>query len=165
MYRRNSFKKYVCMFVLTCKCCHAICGQVRLLCTRACVISLYSCTLFSIVFGTQNAYAHVSRSAYSRTYLRTFAKKYCIKTHAQTHMGPRNDYVASTLTRPSTRRIVCRCSQRGLDTVHVLTTQDPLFMLYTSGSTGKPKGVLHTTAGYMTWAATTFKVSMHQNNF
>ena len=30
-------------------------------------------------------------------------------------------------------------------------------MLYTSGSTGKPKGVLHTTGGYMTWAATTFK--------
>ncbi|KAJ1482544.1 hypothetical protein T484DRAFT_1803742 [Baffinella frigidus] len=34
---------------------------------------------------------------------------------------------------------------------------DPLFMLYTSGSTGKPKGVVHTTAGYMIWAATTFK--------
>jgi acetyl-CoA synthetase len=33
----------------------------------------------------------------------------------------------------------------------------PLFMLYTSGSTGKPKGVLHTTAGYMVYAATTFK--------
>ena len=26
-----------------------------------------------------------------------------------------------------------------------------------SGSTGKPKGVLHTTGGYMVWAATTFK--------
>jgi len=26
-----------------------------------------------------------------------------------------------------------------------------------SGSTGKPKGVLHTTAGYMIYAATTFK--------
>ena len=35
--------------------------------------------------------------------------------------------------------------------------EDPLFILYTSGSTGKPKGVLHTTAGYMVWAATTFK--------
>ena len=35
--------------------------------------------------------------------------------------------------------------------------EDPLFMLYTSGSTGKPKGVVHTTAGYMVWAATTFK--------
>jgi acetyl-CoA synthetase len=31
----------------------------------------------------------------------------------------------------------------------------PLFILYTSGSTGKPKGVLHTTGGYMVWAAMT----------
>ncbi len=35
--------------------------------------------------------------------------------------------------------------------------EDPLFILYTSGSTGKPKGVLHTTAGYMVFAAYTFK--------
>ncbi|KAG8233845.1 hypothetical protein J437_LFUL006868 [Ladona fulva] len=35
--------------------------------------------------------------------------------------------------------------------------EDPLFLLYTSGSTGKPKGVLHTTAGYLLYAATTFK--------
>ena len=34
--------------------------------------------------------------------------------------------------------------------------EDPLFILYTSGSTGKPKGVLHTTGGYLTWAAMTF---------
>lgn len=34
--------------------------------------------------------------------------------------------------------------------------EDPLFILYTSGSTGKPKGVLHTTAGYLLWAAMTF---------
>jgi len=33
--------------------------------------------------------------------------------------------------------------------------EDPLFLLYTSGSTGKPKGVLHTTGGYLTWAAMT----------
>jgi len=38
-----------------------------------------------------------------------------------------------------------------------LDSEDPLFILYTSGSTGKPKGVLHTTGGYMVWAATTFK--------
>ncbi|ORC89219.1 acetyl-CoA synthetase [Trypanosoma theileri] len=37
--------------------------------------------------------------------------------------------------------------------------EDPLFMLYTSGSTGKPKAVVHTTAGYMVFAATTFKYS------
>ncbi|MBV9576026.1 MAG: acetate--CoA ligase, partial [Gammaproteobacteria bacterium] len=32
---------------------------------------------------------------------------------------------------------------------------DPLFILYTSGSTGKPKGILHTTAGYLVYAAIT----------
>lgn len=38
-----------------------------------------------------------------------------------------------------------------------LDAEDPLFILYTSGSTGKPKGVLHTTAGYMVYAAATHK--------
>ncbi|HED19800.1 MAG TPA: acetate--CoA ligase [Gammaproteobacteria bacterium] len=33
--------------------------------------------------------------------------------------------------------------------------EDPLFILYTSGSTGKPKGVLHTTGGYLLFAAIT----------
>ncbi|WP_158916473.1 acetate--CoA ligase [Caulobacter sp. S45] len=33
--------------------------------------------------------------------------------------------------------------------------EDPMFILYTSGSTGKPKGVLHTTGGYLFWAAFT----------
>lgn len=33
--------------------------------------------------------------------------------------------------------------------------EDPLFILYTSGSTGKPKGVLHTSGGYLLWAACT----------
>jgi acetyl-CoA synthetase len=35
--------------------------------------------------------------------------------------------------------------------------EDPLFILYTSGSTGKPKGVLHTSGGYLVWAAMTHK--------
>lgn len=38
-----------------------------------------------------------------------------------------------------------------------MDAEDPLFLLYTSGSTGKPKGVMHTTGGYMVYAATTFK--------
>ena len=38
-----------------------------------------------------------------------------------------------------------------------MDSEDPLFILYTSGSTGKPKGVVHTTGGYMVYAATTFK--------
>jgi acetyl-CoA synthetase len=36
--------------------------------------------------------------------------------------------------------------------------EDPLFILYTSGSTGKPKGVLHTTGGYLVYAALTHEV-------
>ncbi|MEO0366473.1 MAG: AMP-binding protein, partial [Pseudomonadota bacterium] len=38
-----------------------------------------------------------------------------------------------------------------------MNAEDPLFILYTSGSTGKPKGVLHTTGGYLVYAATTFR--------
>ncbi|BAP80137.1 acetyl-CoA synthetase [Pseudomonas sp. 10B238] len=33
--------------------------------------------------------------------------------------------------------------------------EEPLFILYTSGSTGKPKGVLHTSGGYLLYAALT----------
>ncbi len=36
-----------------------------------------------------------------------------------------------------------------------MSAEDPLFILYTSGSTGKPKGVLHTTGGYLLYAAMT----------
>jgi len=43
------------------------------------------------------------------------------------------------------------CPAEGFDAEH------PLFILYTSGSTGKPKGILHTTGGYLTGTATTFK--------
>ncbi len=35
--------------------------------------------------------------------------------------------------------------------------EDPLFILYTSGSTGKPKGVLHTSGGYLVFAAMTHR--------
>jgi acetyl-CoA synthetase len=37
--------------------------------------------------------------------------------------------------------------------------EHPLFVLYTSGSTGKPKGIVHSTGGYMLWAALTMKWS------
>ena len=36
-----------------------------------------------------------------------------------------------------------------------MSAENPLFILYTSGSTGKPKGVLHTTGGYLVYAAMT----------
>ncbi|MFP1732790.1 acetate--CoA ligase [Lonsdalea quercina] len=38
-----------------------------------------------------------------------------------------------------------------------LQAEDPLFILYTSASTGTPKGVLHTSGGYLVYAALTFK--------
>ena len=41
-----------------------------------------------------------------------------------------------------------------------MNAEDPLFILYTSGSTGTPKGVVHTTAGYLVYAAMT-----HQHVF
>jgi acetyl-CoA synthetase len=41
----------------------------------------------------------------------------------------------------------CPCEEMG--------AEDPLFILYTSGSTGTPKGVLHTTGGYLLYAAVT----------
>jgi acetyl-CoA synthetase len=39
-----------------------------------------------------------------------------------------------------------------------LDSEHPLFILYTSGSTGKPKGIKHTTGGYLTQVAYTYKM-------
>ncbi len=36
-----------------------------------------------------------------------------------------------------------------------MSAEDPLFILYTSGSTGRPKGALHTSGGYLVYAAMT----------
>jgi len=37
--------------------------------------------------------------------------------------------------------------------------EDPMFILYTSGSTGRPKGVVHTTGGYLVYAAMTHQLT------
>jgi acetyl-CoA synthetase len=40
-----------------------------------------------------------------------------------------------------------------------VNAEDPLFILYTSGSTGKPKGVVHTSGGYLVYAAMTHQMT------
>ena len=48
--------------------------------------------------------------------------------------------------------------QRSTCSIEWMGAEDPLFILYTSGSTGKPKGLMHTTGGYLVFAAHTHKL-------
>ncbi len=48
--------------------------------------------------------------------------------------------------------------ERATCPVEEMDAESPLFVLYTSGSTGRPKGLLHTTGGYLVYAATTHRL-------
>jgi acetyl-CoA synthetase len=48
-------------------------------------------------------------------------------------------------------------AERSYCPCEVMDSEDALYILYTSGSTGKPKGVLHTSAGYLAFAAITHR--------
>ena len=50
----------------------------------------------------------------------------------------------------------CECREMG--------AEHPLFILYTSGSTGKPKGVVHSTGGYLLYAALTHEIVFDYRN-
>ena len=63
-------------------------------------------------------------------------------------LGPRARHLAGTRP-PSASTPPARAEP--------MDAEDPLFILYTSGSTGKPKGVIHTTGGYLLYAALTHK--------
>jgi acetyl-CoA synthetase len=56
--------------------------------------------------------------------------------------------------------------QRAACPVEWMDAESPLYILYTSGSTGKPKGVLHTTGGYLVYAATSHKLifDLHEDD-
>ena len=70
------------------------------------------------------------------------------RTEAEVDMEPGRDYWLDE-----------ECSkQRSTCTHEWMGSEDPLFVLYTSGSTGKPKGLMHTTGGFMTYAAYTHKL-------
>ncbi|KAA0167922.1 hypothetical protein FNF31_00198 [Cafeteria roenbergensis] len=66
------------------------------------------------------------------------------RTHADIKYSSKDHKLTPLL---EAARPFCPCEE--------MDAEDPLFLLYTSGSTGKPKGLLHTTGGYLVYAAIT----------
>ncbi|MEM0907329.1 MAG: acetate--CoA ligase [Pseudomonadota bacterium] len=71
------------------------------------------------------------------------------RTGQQVAMRPEGDYFYDDLA----GQVADECPPEEVG------AEDPLFILYTSGSTGKPKGVVHTTGGYLLYAAMTHQLT------
>eukprot|EP01104_Vermistella_antarctica_P002124 TRINITY_DN1227_c2_g1_i1.p1 TRINITY_DN1227_c2_g1~~TRINITY_DN1227_c2_g1_i1.p1 ORF type:complete len:764 (+),score=153.38 TRINITY_DN1227_c2_g1_i1:185-2476(+) len=70
------------------------------------------------------------------------------------HLFPKQTYMQATRDHWLNEEIE---KHRPVCPAVTMDAEDPLFLLYTSGSTGTPKGLVHTSAGYLLYAATTHK--------
>lgn len=79
----------------------------------------------------------------------TVEKVFVFTTEKETTSFPSNDLFVNASNSLKNFQPYCPCQD--------MDSEDLLFLLYTSGSTGKPKAIAHSTAGYLLYAAVTFK--------